>query len=279
MTALFGHVVFCFSSRRRHTRCALVTGVQTCALPIFDGKWVKADGGGTIAVTDPATGARIGAVPDMGEAETRRAIEAAHAAMPGWVALTAKERATILRWLHDLMMTHQEELARLLTREQGKSLAEARGEIAYAASFIEWFAEEGRRVYGDVIPSHASDKRIVVLKQPVGVVAAITPWNFPSAMITRKIAPALAAGCAVVLKPASETPFSALALAALAEEAGLPAGLFNVITGGSRAIGGELTGSPLVRKLSFTGSTEVGRLLLGQCAPTDRKSTRLNSSP
>src|SRR3546814_6034704 len=171
------------------------------------------------------------------------------------------------------MMTHQEELARLLTREQGKSLAEARGEIAYAASFIEWFAEEGRRVYGDVIPSHASDKRIVVLKQPVGVVAAITPWNFPSAMITRKIAPALAAGCAVVLKPASETPFSALALAALAEEAGLPAGLFNVITGGSRAIGGELTGSPLVRKLSFTGSTEVGRLLLGQCAPTIKKAS------
>jgi succinate-semialdehyde dehydrogenase/glutarate-semialdehyde dehydrogenase len=236
-----------------------------------NGEWVGADGGGTIDVTDPATHEVIGTVPDMGAAETRRAIDYAAAAMPEWAARTAKERAAVLRRWFDLMIEHQDALARLLTREQGKSLAEAKGEIAYAASFLEWFAEEGKRVYGDVIPSHARDRRIVVLKQPVGVVAAITPWNFPSAMITRKVGPALAAGCSVVVKPATETPFSALALAVLAEEAGVPKGVFNVVTGGARAIGGELTSNPKVRKLSFTGSTEIGRLLMRQCADTVKK--------
>ena len=239
----------------------------------IDGQWLGADSGAQMDVNDPATGAIIGTVPKMGAGETARAISAAQAAMPAWAAKTAKERATVLRRFFDLMMTHQEALATLLTREQGKSLTEARGEIAYAAGFMEWFAEEGKRVYGDVIPSHAADKRIIVLKQPVGVVAAITPWNFPSAMITRKLAPALAAGCAVVLKPASETPFSALALAVLAEEAGLPAGLFNVVTGKAGDIGTELTRNPAVRKLSFTGSTEIGRMLLEQCAPTVKKTS------
>ena len=235
------------------------------------GEWVAADDGRTIEVTDPATHEVIGHVPDMGAAEARRAIGEAAAAMGEWSARTAKERALVLRRWHDLMMERQEPLARLLTREQGKSIAEARGEIAYAASFLEWFAEEGKRVYGDVIPPHASDRRLIVLKQPVGVVAAITPWNFPSAMITRKVGPALAAGCRVVLKPASETPFSALALAVLAEEAGVPKGVFNVVTGDARTIGAELTSNPAVRKLSFTGSTEVGRLLMRQCADTVKK--------
>jgi len=237
----------------------------------IDGQWVAADAGGTLTVTDPATGETIATVPDMGVAETRRAIAVAKEAMRAWAARSAQERAQILRRFRDLMMEEQEALAVLLTREQGKALREARGEIAYAASFLEWFAEEAKRTYGDVVPGHAADKRIVVLKQPIGVVAAITPWNFPSAMITRKIGPALAAGCAVVLKPASQTPLSALALAVLAEEAGLPAGLFNVVTGSARAIGGELTSNPEVRKISFTGSTEVGRTLMRQSAETIKK--------
>ncbi|MGE0776343.1 MAG: NAD-dependent succinate-semialdehyde dehydrogenase [Sphingomonadaceae bacterium] len=245
----------------------------TRSLCLINGDWVAADSGETINVTDPADGALITTVPKMGAAETRRAIEAAQTAMPAWAAMTGKERAAILRRWFDLMMEHQEELARLLTREQGKSLAEARGEIAYAASFIEWFAEEGKRVYGDVIPGHARDKRIVVLKQPIGVVAAITPWNFPAAMITRKIGPALAAGCSAVVKPASETPLSAFALGVLAIEAGVPAGVLNIVTGKSAEIGGELTGNPLVRKLSFTGSTEIGRVLQSQCAPTIKKTS------
>ena len=237
----------------------------------IDGQWVAADAGGTLTVTDPATGETIATVPDMGVAETRRAIAAAKKAMRAWGARSAQDRAQILRRFRDLMMEEQEALAVLLTREQGKALREARGEIAYAASFLEWFAEEAKRTYGDVVPGHAADKRIVVLKQPIGVVGAITPWNFPSAMITRKIGPALAAGCAVVLKPASQTPLSALALAVLAEEAGLPAGLFNVVTGSARAIGGELTSNPEVRKISFTGSTEVGRTLMRQSAETIKK--------
>jgi succinate-semialdehyde dehydrogenase/glutarate-semialdehyde dehydrogenase len=237
----------------------------------INGEWVGADGGGTIAVTNPATGEQLGTVPNCGVAETRRAIEAAEAAFPAWRARTAKDRAAVLRKWYDLMMANQEELARLLTMEQGKSLAEARGEIAYGASFIEWFAEEGKRLYGDVIPGHMADKRIVVLKQPIGVAAAITPWNFPNAMITRKAGPALAAGCPIVLKPAAQTPYSALALAVLAEEAGIPKGIFNVVTGSASAIGGELTGNPKVRKLSFTGSTEVGRLLMRQSADTIKK--------
>ncbi|MBB4284352.1 NADP-dependent succinate-semialdehyde dehydrogenase [Roseospira goensis] len=233
----------------------------------IDGQWCDADAGGTVAVTNPATGAEIARVPDMGVEETRRAIEAAHAAWPAWRAKTAKERATILRQWFSLIMAHQEDLAVLMTAEQGKPLAEARGEIAYGASFIEWFAEEGKRIYGDVIPAHGPDKRIVVIKQPIGVVAAITPWNFPSAMITRKCAPALAAGCPVVIKPAALTPLSALALAELAEQAGLPRGVLNVLTTKrSSAMGAEMTRNPLVRKLSFTGSTEIGKKLMAQCA-------------
>nr|WP_294849030.1 NADP-dependent succinate-semialdehyde dehydrogenase [uncultured Sphingomonas sp.] len=235
------------------------------------GQWVGADSGETLPVTNPATGEVLGTVPNCGAAETRRAIEAASRAWPEWRAKTAKERATTLRKWFDLMMANQEELARILTMEQGKSLTESRGEIAYGASFIEWFAEEGKRIYGDVIPGHMADKRIVVLKQPIGVACAITPWNFPNAMITRKAGPALAAGCPMVLKPATQTPFSALALAVLAEEAGIPAGIFNVLTGSSSAIGGEMTGNPIVRKLSFTGSTEVGRLLMKQSADTIKK--------
>ena len=235
------------------------------------GKWVGANDGGVIDVFDPATRQLIGTVPNMGAKEARQAIGVAAAAMPVWTALTAKERAAILRRWHELMLEHREDLARLLTREQGKSLDEARNEIVYAASFLEWFGEEGKRVYGDVIPGHAGDRRIIVLKQPIGVVGAITPWNFPSAMITRKVGPALAAGCGVVVKPAGETPFSALALAVLAERAGLPAGLFNVVTGDAVAIGRELTSNVTVRKLSFTGSTQVGRLLMRQCADTVKK--------
>ncbi|WP_339710837.1 NADP-dependent succinate-semialdehyde dehydrogenase [uncultured Sphingosinicella sp.] len=237
----------------------------------IDGEWVKADSGETIEVTNPATGEVLGTVPNCGAAETKRAVEAANRAWPAWRAKTAKERAVILRRWYELIMANQEELARLLTLEQGKSLAEARGEIAYGAAFIEWFAEEGKRLYGDVIPGHMADKRIVVLKQPIGVAAAITPWNFPNAMITRKAGPALAAGCPIVLKPATETPYSAFALAVLAEEAGLPKGVFNVLTGKASAIGGELTSNPIVRKLSFTGSTEIGRLLMKQSADTIKK--------
>ena len=237
----------------------------------LDGAWMDADSGKTFAVDNPATGATIGSVPRMGAAETTRAIEAANRAWPAWRARTAKERALLLRKWFDLMMANQDDLGLLLTTEQGKPLAEAKGEIAYGASFIEWFAEEGKRIYGDVIPQHQSDKRILVLKQPIGVAAMITPWNFPNAMITRKAGPALAAGCTVVLKPAGATPFSALALAELAERAGIPKGVFNVITGDSKAIGGELCANPTVRKLSFTGSTEIGRVLMRQSAETVKK--------
>jgi succinate-semialdehyde dehydrogenase/glutarate-semialdehyde dehydrogenase len=237
----------------------------------IDGHWIGADSGRTIEVTDPATGAVLGTVPNMGTAETRRAVEAANAALPAWAGRTAKERARILRDWFDLMMANQEDLARILTAEQGKPLAEARTEIAYAASFIEWFGEEGKRVYGDTIPAHGTDKRIIVLKQPIGVCAAVTPWNFPAAMITRKCGPALAAGCTMVLKPATATPFSAFALAELAERAGVPKGVFSVLTGGAREIGAELTGNKLVRKISFTGSTEIGKVLMKQAAETVKK--------
>ena len=237
----------------------------------INSEWVDADNRSTFEVTDPADGSVLGHVPNMGAAETRRAIEAANAAWPAWRALTAKERATILRRWYELMLANQEDLANLMTAEQGKPLAESKGEIVYAASFIEWFAEEGKRIYGDTIPQHQRDKRLVVIKEPVGVCAAITPWNFPAAMITRKVAPALAAGCTVVLKPAEQTPFSALALAELAERAGLPKGVMNIVTGDPQPIGAELTSNPLVRKLSFTGSTEIGRLLMQQCAATVKK--------
>ncbi|TWJ32628.1 NADP-dependent succinate-semialdehyde dehydrogenase [Geobacter argillaceus] len=236
-----------------------------------DGRWIGADSGETVAVANPATGEKIGVIPKMGAAETRRAIEAANEAFPAWRARTAGERSAILRRWFELMLEHQEDLAVLMTAEQGKPLAEARGEIAYAASFLEWFAEEGKRVYGDTIPPHQKDKRIVVLKEPIGVCAAITPWNFPSAMITRKAGPALAAGCTMVLKPATQTPYSALAMAELASRAGVPAGVFSVVTGASGAIGGEMTGNPIVRKLTFTGSTEIGKLLMEQCAGTVKK--------
>ncbi|MDE0422953.1 MAG: NAD-dependent succinate-semialdehyde dehydrogenase [Gammaproteobacteria bacterium] len=235
------------------------------------GDWHDADSGRSFDVTDPATGRPIGIVPAFGAAETRRAIDAANAAYPAWRALTAKERANILRRWYELMLEHQEDLAIIMTAEQGKPLAESRGEILYGASFIEWFAEEGKRAYGDVIPTTLADRRIVVTKEPVGVVACITPWNFPNAMITRKAGPALAAGCTVVARPASATPYSALALGELATRAGIPPGVFNVITGPSRQTGGELTANPIVRKLSFTGSTEVGKLLLEQCATTVKK--------
>jgi succinate-semialdehyde dehydrogenase/glutarate-semialdehyde dehydrogenase len=237
----------------------------------IDGQWVDADGGKTLAVTNPATGEVLGAVPNMGAAETRRAIEAANAAWPAWRAKTAKERSAILRKWADLMLANQEDLAIIMTAEQGKPLTESRGEIAYAASFIEWFAEEARRVYGDTIPGHQADKRIVVIKQPVGVCAAITPWNFPAAMITRKVGPALAVGCTMISKPASATPFSALALAELGERAGVPNGVFSVVTGASAAIGGEMTSNPVVRKVTFTGSTETGKLLIAQASKTVKK--------
>ena len=240
-------------------------------LAYIDGQWVPADSGATLPVTNPATGALLGSVPNMGAAETRRAIAAAAAAMPAWAAKTAKERATVLRRWHDLMMANQEDLAVLMTAEQGKPLTEARGEVAYAASFIEWFAEEGKRLYGEIIPGHQPDKRIVVLRQPVGVVAAITPWNFPAAMITRKAGPALAAGCPIVIKPATQTPFSALAMAVLAERAGLPKGLMSVVTGSATEIGGEMTSNVTVRKVTFTGSTAVGIKLMAQSAPQLKK--------
>jgi succinate-semialdehyde dehydrogenase/glutarate-semialdehyde dehydrogenase len=237
----------------------------------IDGSWVAADGGESLPVHNPATGAKLGVIPNMGTSETRRAIAAAATAMPAWAARTAKDRAVILRRWFDLMMANQEDLATLMTAEQGKPLAESKGEIAYAASFIEWFAEEGKRLYGDIIPGHQADKRIMVLRQPVGVVAAITPWNFPAAMITRKAGPALAAGCTMVVKPATQTPYSALALAELAERAGIPKGVFNVVTGSATAIGGEMTSNPTVRKLTFTGSTEIGKKLMVQCASTVKK--------
>ena len=234
---------------------------------LIDGQWRDADGGARCEVRNPANGALLGTVPDMGAAETARAIDAAHAAFPAWAAKTAKERAQLLRRLHDLMLQHQDDLGRLMTAEQGKPLAEAKGEVAYSASFLEWFGEEAKRMYGDVIPGHAADKRILALRQPVGVVAAITPWNFPSAMLGRKIGPALAAGCTVVCKPALQTPYSALALGVLAQRAGLPPGVLNIVTGDdAAAIGSEMTGNPKVRKLSFTGSTAVGKRLMAQCA-------------
>src|SRR6266481_2549835 len=236
-----------------------------------DGKWVQAASGGTGWGDNPATGEFRGKVPKLSGAETRHAIEAANEAFKPWSARTAKERAIVLRKWFDLMMENQEDLARLMTLEQGKPLTESRGEVAYAASFLEWFGEEAKRVYGDTIPGHQADKRIVVLKQPIGVVACITPWNFPLAMITRKAGPALAAGCTVVIKPATQTPFSALALAELAERAGVPNGVLNVITGSAKEIGAELTSNPIVRKVSFTGSTEVGKVLMAQCAGTIKK--------
>ncbi len=236
-----------------------------------DGAWIDADDGSVIEVTDPATAEKLGTVPKMAAEETRRAIDAANKALPAWRGKTAKERAAILRRWNDLMLENQEDLANLMTCEQGKPLVESMGEIVYGSSFIEWFAEEGKRVYGEVIPEPSHDRRIVVTKEPIGVCAAITPWNFPSAMITRKAGPALAAGCTMVVKPATATPLSALALAELAERAGIPAGVFSVVTGGSAAIGGEMTSNPIVRKLTFTGSTEVGKLLMEQCAGTVKK--------
>ncbi len=236
-------------------------------LGLIGGHWLAADAGGRCEVANPATGAVLGSVPDMGQAETRRAIEAAHAAFPAWAGKTAAQRAQVLHRLHGLMLAHQDDLATLVTAEQGKPLAEARAEIAYSAGYVEWFAEEARRLYGDTIPGHAADTRILVLRQPVGVVAAITPWNFPSAMLGRKLGPALAAGCTLVCKPALQTPYSALALAVLAERAGLPAGVLNIVTGrDAAAIGAEMTSHPKVRKLSFTGSTGVGKKLMAQCA-------------
>jgi len=238
----------------------------------IDGAWHGSTA--TFPVADPATGELLAQIAELGATETRRAVEAANAAWPAWRKQTAKQRAAILRRWFDLILANADDLALLMTREQGKPLAEAKGEIAYGASFVEWFAEEGKRVYGDVIPSPVADRRLVVLKQPIGVCAAITPWNFPNAMITRKVAPALAAGCTVVVKPAEQTPLSALALAELAERAGFPPGVFNVVTGSAAAaplIGAELTSNPIVRKLSFTGSTEVGRLLMAQCAATVKK--------
>ena len=241
---------------------------------LIGGAWCGAEGGATFPVGNPANGELLAEVPDMGAGETRRAIAAADAAWPAWRNRTAKERSAVLRKWFELMLAHADDLALLMTSEQGKPLAEAKGEVAYAASFIEWFAEEAKRVYGDTIPATQADKRLIVVRQPIGVCAAITPWNFPAAMITRKVAPALAAGCTVVVKPAEQTPLTALALAELAQRAGFPPGVFNVVTGSAASapkIGGELTGNPTVRKLSFTGSTEVGRLLMAQCAPTIKK--------
>ena len=236
-----------------------------------DGAWVAADNGTTMPVVDPATGELVGTAPMFGAAETKRAIEAAHRAYPAWRAKTAKERSAVLRKWNDLMLANADDLARILTAEQGKPINEAKGEITIGAAYVEWFAEEAKRVYGDVIPTMAGDRRLVVVKEPVGVCAAITPWNFPSSMITRKVSPALAAGCTVVIKPAEATPFSAFALAELAERAGFPPGVLNVITGDAQSIGAEMCANPIVRKLSFTGSTRVGRLLMQQVAPTIKK--------
>src|SRR5512135_661315 len=235
------------------------------------GQWIDAQAGGKVDVTNPANGEVLGSVPNLGATETRAAIDAAAAAFPAWAARTAKDRAGLLRKWHDLMLANADDLAVLMTAEQGKPLAEARGEVVYAASFIEWFAEEGKRLYGDMIPGHQPDKRILVMRQPVGVVAAITPWNFPAAMITRKAAPALAAGCSFVCKPAMQTPYSALAMAELAHRAGVPKGVFSVVTGPSTVVGGEMTSNPIVRKVTFTGSTEVGKKLMAQCVPTLKK--------
>ncbi|WP_027856325.1 NAD-dependent succinate-semialdehyde dehydrogenase [Marinobacterium jannaschii] len=235
------------------------------------GRWIDAANGEVQEIFNPATGEKIGSVPMLGAEETRQAIDAAEEAQKAWAARTAQERSSVLRRWYELMVAHADELAEILTLEQGKPVAEAKGEVMYGASFIEWFAEEGKRIYGDVIPSHKAGARVVVVKQPIGIVGAITPWNFPNAMITRKCGPAMAAGCPFVVKPAPDTPFSALALAALAEEAGIPAGIFSVVTGDAIAIGGELTGNDKVRKLSFTGSTNVGKLLLRQCADTVKK--------
>src|SRR5262249_18985421 len=241
---------------------------QSCYI---NGVWIASPDHASINVDNPATGEILGTVPRLGASETRSAIEAANAAFSAWSQKTGKERAVVLRRWFDLMMENQEDLAPLMTLKQGKPLAESKGEVAYAAAFLEWFGEEAKRVYGDTIPGHQADKRIVVLKQPIGVVACITPWNFPLAMITRKAGPAIAAGCTVVLKPAAQTPFSALALAELAERAGIPAGVLNVVTGSAKEIGGELTSNPIVRKLSFTGSPEVGKVLMAQCASTIKK--------
>jgi len=232
----------------------------------INGEWIEANSKDTISVNNPATLKEIGTVPKCGKEETKKAIDAANAAWPTWKSTSAKERSIILRKWFDLIISNKEELAQIMTIEQGKPINESRGEIVYGASFIEWFAEEAKRVYGDTIPDPLTDRRIVVLKQPVGVVASITPWNFPNAMITRKCAPALAVGCPVVIKPASQTPYSALALAALAEEAGFPKGTLNVITGKASEIGDELATNPIVRKLSFTGSTEIGKVLMAKCA-------------
>ncbi|MBK8525465.1 MAG: NAD-dependent succinate-semialdehyde dehydrogenase [Betaproteobacteria bacterium] len=237
----------------------------------IDGRWEAADSGATLLVIDPATGDKLGEVPLMGAGETTRAVAAAEAALPAWRARTAKERAAIMRRWFELILAHGDDLARMITAECGKPLAEAKGEVGYGASFVEWFAEEAKRAYGETIPPVVADKRLITIKQPIGVCAAITPWNFPLAMITRKVAPAIAAGCTVVVKPAEQTPLTALALAKLAHEAGLPPGVFNVLTGDPVAIGGVLTASPIVRHLSFTGSTEVGRLLMAQSAPTIKK--------
>jgi succinate-semialdehyde dehydrogenase / glutarate-semialdehyde dehydrogenase len=259
------------------TTSAVPTGVSLKDSKLFqqsnyiDGTWVNAKSGATINVDNPATGEIVGTVPKCGAAETRTAIEAADKALPAWRKKTAKERAAIVRRWYELMLDNQEDLARLMTIEQGKPLTESQGEVLYAASFLEWFAEEAKRVYGDTIPGHQADKRIVVIKQPIGVVACITPWNFPLAMITRKAGPALASGCTVVLKPASQTPFSALALAELAQRAGAPKGVLNVITGSASEIGAEMTSNPIVKKVSFTGSTEVGKLLMEQCSRTVKK--------
>jgi succinate-semialdehyde dehydrogenase/glutarate-semialdehyde dehydrogenase len=236
-----------------------------------DGAWIDAPDSAAITVRNPASGETLGTVPKLGAKETEVAVAAAHAAFPAWAARTAKERAVILRRWYELIVAHGDDIGTLMTAEQGKPLAEARGEVLYAASFVEWFAEEAKRLYGDVIPGHQADKRLLVLRQPVGVVAAITPWNFPAAMITRKVAPALAAGCTVVCKPASQTPFTALALAELADRAGIPKGVFNVVTGSAGTIGGVLTSDSRVRKLSFTGSTEIGKQLMAQCAGTMKK--------
>ncbi|MRN37397.1 NAD-dependent succinate-semialdehyde dehydrogenase [Neisseria sp. N95_16] len=237
----------------------------------INGQWLPAKSGQTILITNPANGKIVGEVPDMGEQEAREAVDAAYAALPEWSAQTAQERSRILRRWFDLMMEHQDDLAMILTMEQGKPLAEAKGEIAYGASYIEWFAEEAKRVYGDTIPAVSADQRVQVIRQPVGVCAAITPWNFPNAMITRKVAPALAAGCTFVIRPASKTPLSALAIIELAERAGIPKGVLNIITGSSRDIGGVLTQDTRVRKFSFTGSTEIGRKLMAQCADSVKK--------
>src|SRR4030095_15225393 len=235
------------------------------------GEWTGADGGGTRTVTNPATGVAIGTVPVCGASETRRAIEGAARAFPAWRDMLAKDRCAVVRKWYDLILQHADDLALILTTEQGKPLAESKAEIAIGAAYVEWFAEEGKRVYGDVIPTIGADRRLVVIKQPVGVCAAITPWNFPHSMITRKVAPALAAGCTVVSKPAEATPYSALALAELAHRAGFPPGVFNVVIGKASQVGGEMCANPAVRKLSFTGSTEVGRKLMAQVAPTIKK--------